>query len=78
MKSVILAGGLGSRINEETNLKPKPMIEIGGRPNAVKLSRSLSGPKRFYWLRLRSASDLSCREALNLTALVEDPFYGTS
>ncbi|CAN7268947.1 glucose-1-phosphate cytidylyltransferase [Rhizobium sp. LjRoot98] len=32
MKAVILAGGLGSRIAEETHLKPKPMIEIGGRP----------------------------------------------
>lgn len=32
MKAVILAGGLGSRITEETYLKPKPMIEIGGRP----------------------------------------------
>lgn len=32
MKTVILAGGLGTRISEETHLKPKPMIEIGGRP----------------------------------------------
>lgn len=32
MKAVILAGGLGTRLSEETNLKPKPMIEIGGRP----------------------------------------------
>ena len=32
MKAVILAGGLGTRISEETYLKPKPMIEIGGRP----------------------------------------------
>lgn len=32
MKAVILAGGLGTRISEETSLKPKPMIEIGGRP----------------------------------------------
>ncbi len=32
MKVVILAGGLGSRLQEETNLKPKPMVEIGGRP----------------------------------------------
>jgi len=32
MKSVILAGGLGTRISEETHLKPKPMIEIGGKP----------------------------------------------
>lgn len=32
MKAVILAGGLGTRISEETHLKPKPMIDIGGRP----------------------------------------------
>jgi glucose-1-phosphate cytidylyltransferase len=32
MKAVILAGGFGTRISEETDLKPKPMIEIGGRP----------------------------------------------
>jgi glucose-1-phosphate cytidylyltransferase len=32
MKAVILAGGLGSRISEESHLKPKPMIEIGGKP----------------------------------------------
>ena len=32
MKAVILAGGLGTRISEETSLKPKPMIEIGGMP----------------------------------------------
>lgn len=32
MKAVILAGGLGTRIAEETHLRPKPMIEIGGKP----------------------------------------------
>lgn len=32
MKAVILAGGFGSRLSEETQLKPKPMIEIGGKP----------------------------------------------
>ena len=32
MKAVILAGGLGSRLSEETDLKPKPMVEIGGKP----------------------------------------------
>jgi glucose-1-phosphate cytidylyltransferase len=32
MKAVILAGGLGSRISEETAVRPKPMVEIGGKP----------------------------------------------
>jgi glucose-1-phosphate cytidylyltransferase len=32
VKAVILAGGLGTRISEETSVKPKPMIEVGGRP----------------------------------------------
>jgi glucose-1-phosphate cytidylyltransferase len=32
LKTVILAGGLGTRISEETTIRPKPMIEIGGKP----------------------------------------------
>src|SRR5512139_2218710 len=32
MKAVILAGGLGTRISEETSVRPKPMVEIGGKP----------------------------------------------
>ena len=32
MKAVILAGGMGTRISEETQVRPKPMVEIGGRP----------------------------------------------
>ncbi|MDP9246222.1 MAG: NTP transferase domain-containing protein, partial [Chloroflexota bacterium] len=32
MQAVILCGGLGTRLSEETDLRPKPMVEIGGRP----------------------------------------------
>ena len=32
MKAVLLAGGLGTRMREETEFRPKPMVEIGGRP----------------------------------------------
>ena len=42
MKAVILAGGLGTRISEETNVKPKPMIEIGGRPILWHILKSYS------------------------------------
>lgn len=42
MKAVILAGGLGTRISEESVLKPKPMIEIGGRPIIWHIMKSYS------------------------------------
>lgn len=42
MKVVILAGGLGTRISEETHLRPKPMIEIGGRPILWHVMKSYS------------------------------------
>ena len=42
MKTVILAGGLGTRISEESHLKPKPMIEIGGRPILWHIMKSFS------------------------------------
>lgn len=42
MKAVILAGGLGTRISEETYLKPKPMIEIGGKPILWHIMKSYS------------------------------------
>jgi len=41
MKVVILAGGLGTRISEESHLKPKPMIEIGGKPILWHIIRSI-------------------------------------
>ena len=42
MKAVILAGGLGTRISEETYLKPKPMVEIGGKPILWHIMKSYS------------------------------------
>ena len=32
MKAVILAGGYGTRISEESSVRPKPMVEVGGKP----------------------------------------------
>lgn len=32
MKTVIVAGGFGTRLSEETDIRPKPMVEIGGKP----------------------------------------------
>jgi glucose-1-phosphate cytidylyltransferase len=43
MKAVILAGGLGTRISEETAVKPKPMIEIGGKPILWHIMKVYSG-----------------------------------
>lgn len=42
MKAVILAGGLGTRISEETHLRPKPMVEIGGKPILWHIMKSYS------------------------------------
>ncbi|MBY0579326.1 MAG: glucose-1-phosphate cytidylyltransferase [Burkholderiales bacterium] len=43
MKAVILAGGLGTRISEETSVRPKPMIEIGGKPILWHIMKIYSG-----------------------------------
>ena len=42
MKAVILAGGLGTRLSEETTIKPKPMVEIGGKPILWHILKSYS------------------------------------
>jgi glucose-1-phosphate cytidylyltransferase len=50
MKVVILAGGLGTRLAEETEIKPKPMVEIGGRPILWHIMKLYAhyGHKEFY------------------------------
>lgn len=50
MKAVILAGGLGTRLAEETSIKPKPMVEIGGKPILWHIMKHFShfGFKEFY------------------------------
>ena len=55
MKIIILAGGLGTRISEETTIKPKPMIEIGGASGPVAHHENLQplwlhGFHRLPWL----------------------------
>ena len=45
MKAVILAGGLGTRISEETQVRPKPMVEIGGRPILWHIMKIYSRPR---------------------------------
>ena len=63
MKAVILAGGLGSRLSEETTVKPKPMVEIGDKPilwHILQIYSSFSitdfvvctGYKRTYYKRI--------------------------
>jgi glucose-1-phosphate cytidylyltransferase len=42
MKAVILAGGLGTRLSEETTVKPKPMVEVGGKPILWHIMKSYS------------------------------------
>ncbi len=50
MQAVILAGGLGTRLSEETSLKPKPMVEVGGRPILWHIMKTYAsfGHKDFY------------------------------
>ena len=42
MKAVILAGGMGTRLREETEFRPKPLVEIGGRPILWHIMKTLS------------------------------------
>jgi glucose-1-phosphate cytidylyltransferase len=42
MKVVLLAGGLGTRMREETEYKPKPMVDVGGRPVLWHLMKSFA------------------------------------
>ncbi|MEJ7782861.1 MAG: sugar phosphate nucleotidyltransferase, partial [Solirubrobacteraceae bacterium] len=42
MQAIILAGGLGSRLSEETTVKPKPMVEIAGKPILWHIMKSYS------------------------------------
>ncbi len=66
MKVVILAGGLGSRLSEETVLRPKPMIEIGGKPILWSFG-TRDGDNRSYRVSFdkirRLLPDLRCRHA---------------
>ena len=47
MKGVILAGGYGTRISEESSVRPKPMVEIGGQADPVAHHEDLFGVRRW-------------------------------
>ena len=42
MKAILLAGGLGTRLREETEYRPKPMVEVGGRPIIWHIMKNLA------------------------------------
>jgi len=69
MKIAILAGGLGTRLTEETELKPKPMVEIGGRPILWHIMKyySLFGHKEFF-IALGYKSEVIKNFFINYTA----------
>ena len=54
MQAIILAGGLGTRISEETHLKPKPMIEIGGKPILWHIKKNFSAHGVYEFIILAS------------------------
>ncbi len=59
MKAVILAGGFGTRISEETSLRPKPMVEIGGKPilwHIMKIYSRLRHQRFHHLLRLQGVT----------------------
>ena len=73
MKVVILAGGFGTRLAEETELKPKPMVEVGGRPMLWHIMKHFShyGCNEFY-LALGYKSEVVKRYFLDYARLVGD------
>ena len=73
MKTVILAGGLGTRLAEETDLRPKPMVEIGGRPILWHILEHYSahGFKEFY-IALGYKSEVVKRFFLDYSGLIGD------
>jgi glucose-1-phosphate cytidylyltransferase len=73
MKVVILAGGFGTRLAEETEVKPKPMVEVGGRPILWHIMKHYAayGHKEFY-LALGYKSEVIKRYFLDYSALSSD------
>jgi glucose-1-phosphate cytidylyltransferase len=73
MKAVILAGGLGTRLSEETTLRPKPMVEIGGKPILWHIMKiySMHGIKEFV-IALGYKGDMIKDYFLNFYAFNKD------
>ena len=65
MKAVLLAGGLGTRFSEETDVRPKPMIEIGGKPILWHIMKIYSQPRHQRLHRLPRLQGL-CHQGIFL------------
>ena len=61
MKVVILAGGFGTRISEESHLKPKPMIEIGEKPILWHIMKEYSAYGINEWIQAAYDQRMVCR-----------------
>ena len=73
MKVVILAGGLGTRLAEETDIKPKPMVEIGGQPILTHIMRIYAHHgHRDFVLALGYKGEMIKRHMLDMNALGRD------
>ena len=70
MKAVILAGGRGTRISEESQIRPKPMVEIGGRPILWHIMKIYTQAGITDFIVLLGYRDMSSRSISLITSFI--------